>query len=454
MLTPGDRVVAAVSGGRDSVCLLAVLCEVVGRVGASVTGVAHLNHKLRGDASEEDERFVAGLAARHGVPFYREEAAVGQAAGNLEQAARRARLQFFSRLIAEGKANRVATGHTRDDQAETVLFRLLRGSGLAGLAGILPVTKEGLIRPLLDAGRAEVEDFLRMRGMSWREDASNRDHRFARNRIRHDLLPQLAGEWNPGISGALGHMADLAGEEERWWQGKIARLGKNLLVESDGGVEIRADAVAALPLAVSRRLVRHVVRRAGGRAMEFEHVEKAISLARSERASGCLELPGLLVRRSFDWLRFAAAGAQLLDSPEPVRVEAPGRYPWAGGEICFEITEKPEGPGCARLKLKRQSVAARLELRGWRAGDHYRPWGRSRDQKIKEMLQRARVPSWKREFWPIVTNGCKILWVRKFGAAAEFAADGAPGPSLVIWEEPKGGWKEQNGKREQKSGAV
>ena len=164
MLAPGDRVAAAVSGGPDSVCLLHALLEMAPRLGFTVAAVAHFNHKLRGEASEEDERFVAALAAHHGVPFLCERAAVAEADGNLEQAARRARHAFFSRLIREGMADRVATGHTSDDQAETVLFRLLRGSGLAGLAGILPVTREGLIRPMLDVTRAEVEEFLRTRG--------------------------------------------------------------------------------------------------------------------------------------------------------------------------------------------------------------------------------------------------------------------------------------------------
>ena len=436
MLTPGDRVTAAVSGGRDSVCLLAVLCEVAGRVGAAVAGVAHLNHKLRGEASDEDERFVAALAARHGVPFYREEAAVGLSGGNLEQNARRARMRFFSRLIAEGKASRIATGHTRDDQAETVLFRVLRGSGLTGLAGILPATKEGLIRPLLDVSRAEVEEFLRERRMTWREDASNCDRRFARNRIRHDLLPRLAEEWNPRIAGALGNLADLAGEEERWWQEKIARLRKKLVVERDGGAEIRADALADLPLAVARRLVREVARGTTGQTMEFEQVEKVISLARGKRASGCLEPPGMRVERSLDWMRFSAAGDR--QEPVPLRVNVPGRYRWPGGEVCLEFAEKPERSGCASLKWKRHSVATRLELRGWKAGDHYRPLGYSRDQKINEMFQKARVPSWKRGSWPIVTSGNKILWVREFGAAAEFASGGGPGPSLWIWEEKSG----------------
>jgi tRNA(Ile)-lysidine synthase len=436
MLAPGDRVVAAVSGGPDSVCLLSVLCELAGPLGATVTGVGHLNHKLRGEASDEDERFVAALAARHGIPFYREEAAVGIAGGNLEQNARRERLRFFSRLIGEGKANRIATGHTRDDQAETVLFRLMRGSGLAGLAGILPVTREGLIRPLLDISRAEVEEFLSARGIAWREDASNQDRRFARNRIRHDLLPQLAREWNPEIAGALGHLAELAGEEELWWRLKIGALAEKLLVAPADGIEIRAGDLAELPRAVARRLVRYTVRRAGGGSVDFEHVEKVIELAKSVRGSGCLELRGLQVERSFDWLRFAAsAGAT---DPKPVPVEGPGRYRWADSEVCFEVTEKPQPAGCVRLKWKGRHTPVRLELRGWRAGDHYRPGGRSRDQKIQEMFQKAGIPSWKRAFWPIVTNGSKILWVREFGVAAEFASDGAPGASLWIWEEKNG----------------
>jgi tRNA(Ile)-lysidine synthase len=431
MLAPGDRVVAAVSGGADSVCLFSVLRELSVRLGVTVAGVAHLNHKLRGDASDEDERFVAALAARCGVPFFREEASAEMAGGNLEQSARRERLQFFSRLIREDKANRIATGHTRDDQAETVLFRLLRGSGLAGLAGILPVTREGLIRPLLNVSRAEVEEFLGARAMSWREDGSNLDRRFSRNRIRHDLLPQLAREWNPEIAGALGHLAELAAEEERWWHGKIVRLAGKLLVASEGGCEVLAEDLARLPKSVARRLVRHAV---GG--AEFDQVERVLDLTKKARGSGALQLPGMLVERSFDRLRFKLEGRE--PEPEPVSVEVPGRYRWMDCYLCFEVAEKPKRAGCVRLKWKGRHRAARLELRGWRAGDHYRPWGRSRDQKIQEMFQKARIPSWKRSFWPILTNGSKILWVREFGAAAEFAWEAGAGASLWIWEEKNG----------------
>jgi tRNA(Ile)-lysidine synthase len=431
MLRPGGRVVVAVSGGPDSVCLFHLLRELAPRLGVTIEGIAHLNHKLRGEASEEDECFVAALAAQFDVPFYLEKARVADAGGNLEQAARRARHAFFERLIREGAGNCVATGHTRDDQAETVLFRILRGSGLAGLAGILPVTQEGLIRPLLEVTRAEVEEFLRARGLAWREDATNREPRFARNRIRNQLLPQLAREWNPHVGEALADLADLAGEEERWWSREVRRLATDLLTETRGGVEVQAPVLAALPRAAARRLIRYA---AGN--LEFGQVERVMDLALAGAGEGKLELSGRVVTRSFDWLRFE--GPEKPARPSPVAVKVPGRYAWAdgGSAVCFEVSEsKCRRAGCARLKLSGRHVPVSLELRGWRAGDHYRPVGHSRDHKIKDLFQEARVPSWRRDSWPIVSSGPKILWVRDFGVSAEFAAGSQPGPELRIWEE-------------------
>ena len=440
MLRAGDRVIAAVSGGADSVCLFLALKELAPRCGAAVAGIAHLNHKLRGAESDGDERFVEELAARHDVAFYRSEARVADAGGNLEQEARKARLNFYERLIGEGKCDCVATGHTRDDQAETVLFRILRGSGPAGMAGILPVTGKRIIRPLIGTSRGEVEEFLRARGIDWREDASNRDTRFARNRIRHELLPALERDWNPAIRETLARMADVAQEEELWWRAKIATIARKLATKTDGGIEIRADAVAGLPKAAARRLVRELMREAGGRAAELDHVDRAIALASTARGSGCVTAPGLAVTRSFEWLRFSAHGVA---DPAPVRVEVPGRYSWVNATVFFALSRaEAEGKcgeaGCARLKWRGSHGV--LELRGWREGDHYRPLGQPRDQKLKEMFQKARVPSWKRSIWPIVTDGCKILWAREFGAAAELASGSDSGPSLYIWEEkqPRG----------------
>jgi tRNA(Ile)-lysidine synthetase-like protein len=230
MLPPGARVIVAVSGGADSVCLFHVLKELFPD---AVSGVAHFNHKWRAEASDEDEHFVAEMTRP--LPFFRAEGV--PAAGNKEQNARRARLAFFETLGAT-----VALGHTRDDQAETVLFRFLRGSGLAGLSGIAP-TADGIIRPLLEITRAEVEQYLRARNIPWREDATNRDMHFARNRIRHELLPQLARDWNPKITDALANLADLAHEEERYWQ---SALNSIKLIETPGAIELRASLLGVL----------------------------------------------------------------------------------------------------------------------------------------------------------------------------------------------------------------
>jgi tRNA(Ile)-lysidine synthase len=437
MLPRAGHVTVAVSGGPDSVCLLEVLRELAPRLELKLS-VAHFNHRLRGAASDEDEHFVAKLAARYGLRCYCASANVARSKDNLEQAARRARRTFFAELIRKGYTDRVALGHTRDDQAETVLFRVLRGSGLAGLAGIYPVTADGYIRPFIDITRAEVEQFLRSRGLEWREDATNRDPRFARNRIRHSLLPQMEREWNPRIADALAHLADLAHEEERWWRAEIDRLAGHLLQRRSEGVEVRADALAQLPRAAARRVVRRALAEVKGdlRRIEYPHVEQVLELAARPEGEGRLRLPDLSITRSFDWLRIAPARA-----PEAfplVNLEVPGTYAAPGGssKLRFEVARKTVTEPCATLKaeLGLRLIPSPLELRGWRPGDHYRPAGQSRDQKLKEMFHRARVPSWQRPLWPIVTGGGKILWARGFGAAAEFTADRKRGPVLQVWE--------------------
>ena len=414
MLPAGARVIVAVSGGADSVCLLHVLKELAPE---SVAGVAHFNHHWRPDASNEDERFVAALAARLTLPFFRAEGI--RSPGNREQQARRARLQFFA-----GLEDTVALGHTRNDQAETVLFRFLRGSGLAGLAGIAPVSNR-IIRPLIKVTRAEVERYLRSRNIPWREDATNQDLSFARNRIRHDLLPQLAHEWNPKIADALANLADLAYEEEKVEQ--VPDLpGLNY-------PELRASFLALLPRAKGRRLIRQAIAQAKGnlRQIEFDHVEAVFDLRRS------LHLPGLTVTKSFDTIRFAPAAAPTPFHPR--EITPPGTYPTPDGQsqICVDLAQVNPANACATLKAEAcwfQSYSP-LVLRGWRPGDHYKPAGQSRDHKIQEMFQKARVPSWRRASWPILSSGDKILWSRQFGVAEEFAVPRETQRALRIREE-------------------
>ena len=414
--------IVAVSGGPDSVCLLHVLRE----LGIRVTGIAHVNHKLRGEDSEDDQRFVATLARELCFEFYSVDGVCG--AGNMEQAARRIRREFFHHLIQRGSADRIALGHTRDDQAETVLFRMLRGSGLAGLAGILPVTAEGLFRPLLGVSRSDVEAYLRQRRLPWREDASNREAKFARNRIRQQLLPTLKRDWNPRLDEALAQMADLAYEEERWWAAEVARYSKQMLVTSPGAVEAPVSQLARLPRSLARRLIRHAIREAKGnlRGVEFSHIEDVLGLP---EAGGRAELPGIHAIRSFDWVRLEVPGStpRLGDG----EVEVPGQRlaPDGNSMICLEVIRQKQDPkACATLKsdLYFRTIPERLFLRGWKPGDRYRPVGHAGDWKLKELFQRMRVPSWRRPFWPILCMGDKILWTRDFGPAAEYSDSKGP----------------------------
>ena len=224
MFHAGQAAGVAVSGGADSVCLLHVLLELGPRWDLRLR-VLHLNHNLRGEESRADAGFVMALANRLGLPATVGEADFSAAPGNLEEAAREARLNFFRERMAAGEVDSVALGHTRSDQAETVLFRFLRGAGSAGLAGIRPVTADGIVRPLLAVDRAEVEGFLRERGIAWREDSSNADPRFARNRIRRQLLPQLIRDWNPALAETLAQTADWARAEEAWWDARGGSAG-------------------------------------------------------------------------------------------------------------------------------------------------------------------------------------------------------------------------------------
>ena len=226
MFEPGNRVGVAVSGGADSVFLLHALVELAPRLDLKL-GVLHLDHGLRGDESRADAIFVRELAALLGLPFHTAVAHL-ETADNLEQTARNARRKFYLDFVQQNQLDRIATGHTRSDQAETVLFRFLRGSGTAGLSGVRPLTTEGLARPLIDLDRVDIERYLRDNSIPWREDSTNANRDFDRNRIRHDLLPQLIRDWNPALIENLSHTAKWAQDEESYWDTEIDRLAATL----------------------------------------------------------------------------------------------------------------------------------------------------------------------------------------------------------------------------------
>jgi tRNA(Ile)-lysidine synthase len=426
----GQRVGVAVSGGADSVFLLHALRELAPSWNLRLS-VIHVEHGIRGAASVEDAEFVARMARDFGLAFHIHHADVPALEGNLEQAARNVRHAFYADLIASQAVHRVATGHTRTDQAETVLFRILRGSGLTGLSGILPVTGESLVRPLLEIDRSEIEAWLRQRRIAWREDETNRDPTYARNRLRHEILPQLRDGFNPQLDQALANLATLARDEEVYWDAEVARHQPP--ATSHQPLVLPISQLAAAPPALARRLVRRAVEIVKGDLLgiDFAHVERVLEMARSREGHDRMQAPGLDICRSFEWIRIAPARAEApaLDFSVPLQIPGSVELPGSGTRIVLQVLEKDsvEKP-CAKVvdgldwqRFRRGDGAPGLELRTWRPGDQYRRVGQTKPEKVKFFFQEARVPLWERRDWPIITYAGKIVWARRFGAAAEFA---------------------------------
>src|SRR5882724_1653799 len=258
LLHAGDRLGVAVSGGADSTALLRIMLELRRELGI-VLSVVHFNHQLRGAEADTDERFVTQLAHRHELELHVGNGDVAAHAKRLhlstEAAARQLRYRYFRQLFEEKKLNRIATGHTLDDQAETVLLRVVRGAGTRGLAGIYPQllvngSQFSVVRPLLRVRRKLLEIYLKQVDQEWREDSSNRDLRHARNRVRHGIVPRLERSLNPAVREALAELADIARAEEEYWQKEVAgALPQVWQVERR---TLQLVELAALPLALRR----------------------------------------------------------------------------------------------------------------------------------------------------------------------------------------------------------
>ncbi|MEM9173803.1 MAG: tRNA lysidine(34) synthetase TilS [Myxococcota bacterium] len=300
----GTRLLVAVSGGRDSVVLLdALIGEAAARDLELV--VAHVDHGLRGAASAGDASFVADLAAASALPFVsRRVAPQGVREGrasrdrpSLEEAARDLRRAALTALADAAGARFVVTAHHLGDQAETVLLRLLRGTGPDGLAAMAPIDESGRwFRPLLGTTPESIEVWARQRGLTWREDATNGDRRFARNRLRHDWLPGLAEAFNPQLLRNLGDLAEAQRRDREWIEVLVAEAAKERIEVDARGVRIAIDGWAALPEALARRLARRAMREAGlGRDVRRVHLERVLEFLRRGRSAGRdlrLELPG------------------------------------------------------------------------------------------------------------------------------------------------------------------
>lgn len=304
LMSAGERVCVALSGGADSVALLLTL-EEANRAKESlgvVLSAVHVHHGLRSSEADADEEFVRQLCQRLGVPLVVERVDVAgrQAAERegLEEAARELRYQVFAELMKSGKADVVATAHTLDDQAETVVMKLLRGAWTEGIGGIAPVVESArnergrIVRPLLGVRRAEVEAYLRDRDQTWRDDATNQDVSLTRNRVRHELMPILRG-FNPGIDGALARLSEIARDEEGFWQAEVARVLPQVLlpgrpvrgggravstVTGNSSCAVEVERLRSMAPALRRRVLRAAARSIGCRISASE-TAKLLALA-------------------------------------------------------------------------------------------------------------------------------------------------------------------------------
>ena len=420
----------AVSGGADSVFLLTALHEL-----GVASAVLHVNHKLRGQESDADEDFVHELADKLNLPFH--VATLPPAEGNTEQEARRHRYTFFAECIAKTICDAVATGHTLDDQAETVLFRFLRGSGTAGLSGIRPATAQHVIRPLLVLRRSEIRQYLTARSHPWREDSSNANQDYQRNRIRKTILPDLA-QLNPSLPEVLASTATWAQAEEEYWTQELNRLEPQYLTAHPETILIEIEPFAKIPLAVQRRLLRRAVERVRGdlRAIGFHHIEAIRALMASREGSGRIQLPELDVYRSFDLLRLAPQHFDArIERNFSVPMTIPGEtaVPERSLTIVMELVTPSHVYNGDVNALDWGRVPGPLELRNWRPGDQLeRPGHSGAAVKIKTLFQEYRVPLWERRRWPVIVMGDSIVWTRRFGRASKFAASAGSESILLV----------------------
>ncbi|MDX2153049.1 MAG: tRNA lysidine(34) synthetase TilS [Bryobacteraceae bacterium] len=427
MFPPGAKIGLAVSGGADSVFLLHALHALAPRWNLRLS-VLHLDHGWRA-GSAADATFVQELAASMGLPFHLRRESAPKATENQEEAGRAVRRRFFEELRATEALAAVATGHTRSDQAETVLFRLLRGSGPSGLAAILPVTREGLIRPLLATTREEIVAWLQTHGLPWREDPTNADSRFARNRIRHETLPKLAADYNPNLTAILAHAAAIAQDEEAYWANEIEIRSARYLKLEGRAVFLDTAALCGEHPAVTRRLLREAIRLVRGdlRRIDFEHLERLLELSLQKEGDGRLILPGVDAFRSFGIIRLTEPGADLR-RPYEVVLSVPGCTDVAeAGFIDTELVGFSADPAVERDYNESEAVldwdllAGPLVVRNWEPGDRYRPAGRGSETLVKTLFQEAGVPIWERKHWPVITARRQIVWVQRFGPSETLA---------------------------------
>ena len=452
LIREGDRVAVALSGGSDSVALTFVLRDLVEHpaMNFSIAGLVHLNHGLRGDEAKRDEQFCLALAGRLNLTIDVREVDVAAAARvsarSIETTARDLRDAFFTDAAERLGATVVATGHTMDDQAETVLLRLLRGASNRGLSGIRP--KRGVvIRPLLDCRRTELRDYLASRGETFCEDSSNRDESIARNRVRHQLMPAIE-TIAPGGVRALARAAALAASDEAFLSAAAGREAADVIRNEPTCVSLDRARLSSLPLALARRVLRQALESIAPRApFTARHLDMALDIAKTRNPRGAVDLPAVTIRRASDRLLLEPApperrdeartavqrheNRRILTVPGTIALDDLGRIITSAAADTLDGRKPSSGRG-DEATVQAAAIQLPLTVRRWEPGDRLRPLGAPGRRKVQDLFVDRKVPRALRERTPIVVDAAgRIVWVVGLAIAHECRVT-SPEDGMVI----------------------
>ena len=431
MLNKGDSVVVAVSGGPDSVALLQLLRSIQKDYRLALM-VAHFNHRLRGEASDVDEQFVRQLAQACELKCFVDQISPGdlQRLGheNLEAGIRLKRYEFLRRCAALHLAQKIATGHTMNDQAETVLMRLIRGSGSLGLSSISPVRPDGVIRPLLFIRREEILNFLRRNNLEWREDLSNQDLRFFRNKVRHELLPSLL-RYNPKIIKQLSRTAEILRDDQGALDEWSRETASRLVSRQGGRSVLEVKNLKQLPKGLQKGVLRHLLlggEKGGGASKmpDYQDYTSIISLSEEGKSGKVLNLKGMRICREFGNLIFEP---QNLQPPVPkfnLSLPIPGEIELLSVHSIIRASLPPirysdNVLNQWELYLSEEEIRSGLQIRNWNPGDCYFPLGASSPKKLKELFLKRKISRKLRSSWPIFILVEEILFAKDFPISME-----------------------------------
>lgn len=446
MLIPGETILVGVSGGADSVCLLHALRSVQEEFDIQLA-VAHLNHGIRGEEAERDAVFVKELCKKWGIPcFCKQEdiPALSKKEGISEETAGRlARYRFFHKLCVREGFSKIATAHNRDDQAETMLMRVLRGTGIAGMGGIRYIRTDGVIRPLLNVERRQVEAYCSENGLNYLTDSTNAEETYTRNKIRHQLLPLIKREFNPNITETLAVMAENMAEDGDFLNSYAKRLYQRINTPAPARkpVVLDIESLKMVIKSIRSRLILFAAKDAMGKDYSLErcHIEAVDQLIKKENGAA-VDLPGgLRVAVRYGWLAFETRDEQQSIKEQTAfgeiqyELELGKRYEIGEMGMILELCQMPVSLTESQMLVDYDKVKELpLQIRNRRQGDRIAVYQDGRERKLKDFLIDAKIPVWKRGGIPLLCSGDKVIAVIGYRVAEPYKADKNTKRGMVI----------------------